>query len=139
MSAKKPFPVTVVSPPYTTIHLQRLNEIRSLSSNEETEMILLVTYDEMLLFDREYGCIVKRIKRLSSVRSAIISANGRMILCHFTDNTLRLISTRTGNDLGQFIGLPPGSLNFNMSQLGNKIVGGNNKILCIWQTQDFSI
>lgn len=109
------FPLRLDSVPYRSVELEKVNEVRSLSSAPGTNLLLLTTYNELMLFDTEFNAVVKRIRRLSNLRSASLSACGKMILAHFTENTLRLICTKTGRDIGQLVGVPHSAMKFTIS------------------------
>lgn len=136
MKAEGKFPLEFERMPYRTVLLEKVNEVRSISSSGNTGMVLLATYNELMLYDPDFNAVIKKFRRCSNIRSASLSSCGRLMLVHFTENTLRVICTRTGRDFGQLLGVPHSAMKFTLSANGSRAIGGNNRTLTVWRTNN---
>lgn len=89
--------------------------------------------------DTDYNQIISRMRRLSNIRSALLSLSGSIILAYFSDNTLRLIDVKTGRDIGQLLGVPNNPRMFVFSDKANRAIGGDNQTLSLWKISDSSL
>lgn len=80
----------------------------------------------------DFGYVIKRIKREASVRAAWLSGDGKFILSHFSDNSLRVFHAKTGKQVAHLIGVPERARSFMICENGNKVVGASNQVIAIW-------
>lgn len=74
----------------------RVSMLKSISVSFSSRIVLLVAADQIFIMSTDFGFIIKRIKKEASVRTAWLSGNGKYILAHFGDNSLRVFYAKTG-------------------------------------------
>ena len=89
--------------------------LKTISVSFSSRIILLVSHEQLLIMSTDFGYIIKRIKKEASVRSAWLSGNGKYVLSHFSDNSLRVFVSKTGKEIAHLIGVPQQARNFQIS------------------------
>lgn len=90
----------------------RVSQLISISVSLSSHIVLLVSQEALLIMSTDFGFVIKRIKREASVRAAWLSGNGKYILSHFSDNSLRVFYVKTGKEIAHLIGVPLRARNF---------------------------
>ena len=89
--------------------------LKSISVSLSSHIVLLVSHEQLLIMSTDFGFGIRRIKKESSVRAAWLSGNGKYIVSHFSDNSLRVFMSKTGKEIAHLIGVPQGARTFSIS------------------------
>jgi hypothetical protein len=70
--------------------------LKSISVSLSAHIVLLVSHDQLLIMSTDFGFVIRKIKKEASVKAAWLSGNGKYIVSHFSDNSLRVFVAKTG-------------------------------------------
>jgi hypothetical protein len=106
--------------------------VREISMGTQQQYALLTTNENFLLVDMTFQDISTTIKKNAYPRMGKISPCERFIFASFSDNTVFIYDTKTGQPIEKIMGIPRGATTFIISGNSRRMMFASNNTVCLW-------